>query len=137
MENDYITYDEFKKISIYQDFIDKNPDLGYLKIKAFTAQEAIPVVNTEVIITKDIGSYKVIFYRGKTDINGMINNIVLPAPKHIKSTSNETPEYTLYELNALREGYEAIKEYQIGMLGNVKVIQYIKMVPIIEVIPND
>lgn len=137
MENDYITYDEFKKLDIYKDFLESNPDLGYLKIKAFTAQEAIPLSKTEVIITKDIGSYKVIFYRGETDINGMINQIVLPAPKQVSSTSDATPKYTLYELNALHEGYEIIREYQVGMLGNVKVIQYIKMVPIIEVKPND
>ena len=137
MDIDYITFDEFKKLNIYQDFLNSNPDLGYLKIKTFTAEEAIPIPNTEILITKDIGIYKVIFYRGATDKNGMISSIVLPAPKKILQTQEEIPKYTIYEMNAIKEGYEAIKEYSIGMLGNVKVIQYVKMVPTIEVNNND
>ncbi len=137
MENDIITFDEFKKLDIYKDFLNSNPDLGYLKIKAFTAEGAIPIPNTEVIITKDIGSYKVVFYRGETNKDGIIPSIVLPAPHRVAETSADIPQYTLYEMDAIHLGYESIKQYSIGMLGNIKVIQYVKMVPVVEVINND
>lgn len=132
---EYISYDEFKKIDIYEDFIRVNPDLGVLKIEAFTANEGIPIPDTEIVIYKDIGEYNVVFFKGKTDSSGMIDNIYLPTPKKSDSMSLEIPLYTVYEMNAYHIGYERIKKYSIGMFGDVKVIQYVKMMP--EVIVED
>lgn len=126
---EFISFDEFKKLDIYNDFINMNPDLGVLKIEAFTAYEAIPIPDTEIIIYKDIGEYNVVFFRGKTDANGMIDNIFLPAPRQNESSSLELPSYTIYEMNAFHIGFETIKKYSIGMFGNIKVIQYVKMTP--------
>ena len=65
----------------------------------------------------------------------MIDNIYLPTPKKSDSMSLEIPLYTVYEMNAYHIGYERIKKYSIGMFGDVKVIQYVKMMP--EVIVED
>ena len=132
---EYISFDEFKKLDIYEDFIRVNPDLGVLKIEAFTANEGIPIPDTDIVIYKDIGEYNVVFFKGKTDSNGMIDNIYLPAPKKSDSMSLEIPLYTVYEMNAYHIGYERIKKYSIGMFGDVKVIQYVKMMP--EVVIED
>lgn len=132
---EYISFDEFKKLDIYNDFIKVNPDLGVLKIEAFTANEGIPIPDTDIVIYKDIGEYNVVFFKGKTDSNGMIDNIYLPAPKKSDSMSLEIPLYTVYEMNAFHIGYETIKKYSIGMFGDVKVIQYVKMMP--EVVIED
>ena len=126
---EYISFDEFKKLDIYNDFIKVNPDLGVLKIEAFTANEGIPIPDTDIVIYKDIGEYNVVFFKGKTDSNGMIDNLYLPAPKKSDSMSLEIPLYTVYEMNAFHIGYETIKKYSIGMFGDVKVIQYVKMMP--------
>ena len=126
---EYISFDEFKKLDIYNDFIKVNPDLGVLKIEAFTANEGIPIPDTDIVIYKDIGEYNVVFFKGKTDSNGMIDNIYLPAPKKSDSMSLEIPLYTVYEMNAFHIGYETIKKYSIGMFGGIKVIQYVKMTP--------
>lgn len=132
---EYISFDEFKKLDIYEDFIRVNPDLGVLKIEAFTANEGIPIPDTDIVIYKDIGEYNVVFFKGKTDSSGMIDNIYLPTPKKSDSMSLEIPLYTVYEMNAYHIGYERIKKYSIGMFGDVKVIQYVKMMP--EVIVED
>ena len=132
---EYISFDEFKKLDIYEDFIRVNPDLGVLKIEAFTANEGIPIHDTDIVIYKDIGEYNVVFFKGKTDSSGMIDNIYLPTPKKSDSMSLEIPLYTVYEMNAYHIGYERIKKYSIGMFGDVKVIQYVKMMP--EVIVED
>lgn len=125
---EFISYDEFKKLDIYNDFINVNPDLGILKIEAFTVNEGIPIPDTEIIIYKDIGEYNVVFFRGKTDLNGMIDNIYLPTPKMSESNILE-PLYTVYDMNAYHIGFETIKKYSIGMFGGIKVIQYVKMTP--------
>lgn len=125
-----ISFEDFKKLDEYQKFSNENPDNGYLKVEAFTAYGAIPVPNTQIIITKDIGNYKVIFFQGYTDSSGMISNIELPAPVAVlTSTTEEIPEYTVYDLTAIHEGYESIKKYSIGMFGGVNIIQYVKMSP--------
>ena len=125
---EFISYDEFKKLDIYNDFINVNPDLGILKIEAFTADEGIPIPDTDIVIYKDIGEYNVVFFKGKTDSNGMIDNIYLPTPKMSESNILE-PLYTVYDMNAYHIGFETIKKYSIGMFGGIKVIQYVKMTP--------
>lgn len=125
---EFISYDEFKKLDIYNDFINVNPDLGILKIEAFTVNEGLPIPDTDILIYKDIGEYNVIFYKGKTDANGMIDNIYLPTPKMSESNILE-PLYTVYDMNAYHIGFETIKKYSIGMFGGIKVIQYVKMTP--------
>ncbi len=132
---EYISFDDFKKLDIYNDFIRVNPDLGVLKIEAFTANEGIPIPDTDIIIYKDIGEYNVVFFKGKTDSSGMIDNIYLPTPVKSDSMSLEEPLYTVYEMNAYHIGFETIKKYSIGMFGDVKVIQYVKMMP--EVVIDD
>ena len=125
---EFISYDEFKKLDIYNDFINVNPDMGVLKIEAFTANEGLPIPDTDILIYKDIGEYNVIFFKGKTDANGMIDNIYLPTPKMSESNILE-PLYTVYDMNAYHIGFETIKKYSIGMFGGIKVIQYVKMTP--------
>ncbi len=124
----YITYEEFKRLNEYQQFILDNPDVGYLKVQAFTAYGAIPIENVKVIVSKDIGNYRVIFFEGNTDSSGIISDIMLPAPETI-TDPNATPAYTIYNMTAIHSEYEAIKNYSIGMFGDVRVLQYVKMMP--------
>ena len=123
-----ISFEEFKNTDLYPDFVKENSDFGNLKVQAFTAYGAIPIPNTNIVVYKDIEEYRVVFFQGHTDISGMISNITLPAPKMVTS-NEETPIYTIYNMTAFNEGYESLKNYTIGMLGGVNVIQYVKMMP--------
>ena len=51
---------------------------------------------------------------------------MLPAPKAVTANDVE-PSYTLYDLTCVSRGYETIKNYSIGMFGDVRVLQYVKM----------
>ena len=57
-----ISYEEFKSTDLYQQFILDNPDVGYLKVQAFTAFGAIPISDVKIVVSKYIANYKVIFY---------------------------------------------------------------------------
>lgn len=126
-----ISYEEFKNTDLYEDFLNENNDVGNLKVQVFTAYGAIPIPDTNIVVFKDIEEYRVIFFQGVTDISGIISGISLPAPKMV-SSNVETPIYTVYNMIAYNEGYEALKNYNIGMLGGVNVIQYVKMTPEID-----
>lgn len=123
-----ISFEEFKNTDLYDDYIQENTDVGKLKVQVFTAYGAIPIPDTSIVVYKDIEEYRVIFFQGITDISGIISGISLPAPKMVTS-NEETPIYTIYNMTAFNVGYETLKNYTIGMLGGVNVIQYVKMLP--------
>ena len=128
-----ISYEEFLKLDEYKQFINENPDIGILKVQVFTAYGAIPISDTDIIISKNIGNYRVVFFKGKTDSSGIIADIELPAPPfELVPNPDVPPKYTLYDLSAIHIGYESIKQYSIGMFGGVKIIQYVKMNPEID-----
>lgn len=128
-----LNYEDFKKTESYQKFIKENPSTGTLKVEVFTAYQAIPVPDTEIIITKDIDGEKVLFFRGKTNSSGMISNIELPSPEEDTDYKpGSAPKYTRYDVTAIHEGYERIKKYDVAIFGNAGVIQYIKMIPEID-----
>ena len=52
-------FEQFKQTPEYQKFIEENPSFGTLKVEAFTAFQGMPIENTEILITKDIGDNKV------------------------------------------------------------------------------
>ena len=58
----------------------------------------------------------------------------MPAPPEDTNPTPDTePQYTVYDLTAIHEGYETIKKYNIGIFGNIGVIQYVKMIPQVEI----
>lgn len=123
-----IPLDEFEKTSNYKKIIEENPSIGTLKVQVFTADRAIPIPNTEIYIVKEIDSQNILFFRGVTDMSGIIDNIELPAPKGDYDIDNfQVPEYTTYNLIANNSEYSTIKEYNVSMFGGVKVLQYIRM----------
>ena len=123
-----ISYEEFKNTDLYEDFIKENSDIGNLKVQVFTAYGAIPISDTSIVVYKDIEEYRVVFFQGNTDSSGIISDIKLPAPPMVVS-NEEVPIYTIYNMTAFHMGFETLKSYTIGMLGGVNVIQYVKMLP--------
>ena len=55
-----ISYEEFSKTEEYKAFAVVNPEQGSLKVMAFTADQAIPIEDAEIIITKEIGGNNVL-----------------------------------------------------------------------------
>lgn len=128
MNSNYITYEQFKSMPGYEAFIAENPSEGILKVQAFTADQAIPIADADVFITKNINGQDVLFFQGKTDSSGIIDNIVLPAPIGGYDVDLfELPSYTTYDLIFSSTLYNKIKQYQISMFGDVKVLQYVKL----------
>lgn len=128
-----ISYEEFQKTDAYPAFAKQNSDVGYLKVQAFMADQAIPIPDVEILITKEIGDDVVIFFRGYTDSSGIIDNITLPAPADTYNVSTETfSEFEVYDLTAVKESFHTLKKYTIGMFGGLKALQYIKMIPMIQ-----
>ncbi len=73
----------------YREFLQQNPAEGFLKIQASRAQKALPTPNVEISILQQFSDQRVLFFRGKTDKDGLIDNIILPAPPLLDSLQSE------------------------------------------------
>ncbi|MBP3766154.1 MAG: hypothetical protein J6G98_03135 [Bacilli bacterium] len=123
--NIYNVFDsEFKNSSIYQDFLKDNPTVGYLKIRAYAASEAIPISNMQVEISKTIGDNKIIFFSGVTDNSGMIERVTLPTPRLEVSDLN-VPNNIEYDIKTTYNGVDTI--YKVIMFEGVCVVQTINV----------
>lgn len=126
MNNVNINELSFQSTESYKKFIEDNPGKGNLMIRASSAKEAIPLPNVDITVSKTIDNYNVIFFQGKTDNSGMINNLSLPAPK---SNNNDliTPQSTTYLITATTNNKK--QTYTINMYNNICVVQTINIIP--------
>lgn len=121
-----ISFEDFKKTESYQKFSDNNKGSGNLNIRAYTANEAIPISNLEVIVSLIVDNYNVIFFRGKTDDSGMIPRITLPAP--IYNPDNlVAPLFTTYDV--LSKYNDKEYKYKVNLYDDICVVQTINIVP--------
>ncbi len=114
----------FKNSQTYKDFINKNKGKGYLNIRSYAANEAIPINGLNVVVSKILDNQKVIFYEGKTDLSGSINNIVLPSPLII---NNDEPLSESYDIEAKYENQKLI--FKVLIYNDIQVNQNINVVP--------
>lgn len=128
MKSVFVTDEILNNYSPYLDFIKNNPGYSTLKVRASAANEAYPIKDVEVVVSRIIGEYEVVFYEGKTDSSGMINNIILPSPKAI-TNDMEVPSFTEYKLDARSKVDDFSKSYNISVCCGITVIQYINITP--------
>jgi len=123
--------ESFKRTDSYKNFMTNNPDNSNLKIQASRANSAMPVADVEVIISHIIDEYKVIFFDGKTNESGIIENISLPVPK-LDTNDMNIPLSTTYNIEAIytKENIDVL--YKAKMFSGIDAIQNININPNIE-----
>lgn len=117
---------EFKESIFYKEFLDNNPTVGYLKIRAYAASEALPISNLQVEISKTMGDNKIIFFSGVTDNSGMIERVTLPTPK-LSINDLNVPNNIEYDIKTTYDGVDTI--YKVIMFEGVCVVQTININP--------
>lgn len=119
----------FMTTDIYKKFMKDNPSKGYLKLRAYSASEAIPISGVKVVISKIIDNKKVIFYEGITNSSGLIDKVTLPAPK-LNSDNLDVPNKTTYDITATYKNMN--KVYKVNIYDGVCVVQSINIGPSME-----
>ena len=128
MNTYYINDDQFKKTSIYKDFLNNHKGIGYLKIKASSANEAVPIQGIKIIVTKTINNDRIVFFEGKTNESGIINNIPLPAPKS-DDDNLISPLYETYDILSIYEKENLKQNYKANIFDGIYVVQNINIKP--------
>ena len=122
----YLDNKELINSEAYKEFKKNNPEYGNLKIRVYTASEAIPISNLKVTITTKIGNDNVVFYEGYSDESGVIENISLPAPK-LDLNNLDVPKSIIYEILATYVPDNVSKVFKVNIYENVTVIQNINI----------
>lgn len=121
-----INYENFKNIQEYQEFNKINNGSGNLMIRAYAANEAVPIQNVRIIVNLEFNNYNIIFFNGSTDESGNTPKIKLPAPVY-NEDNLVAPLYTTYNIIALYNNIEY--NYKVNLYDNICVIQTINIKP--------
>ena len=121
------SYDEFKKTDAYKTFISENSGIGKIKIRATAARGALPVSGVNVVISKIIEDYNVVFYEGITDESGMISCISLPVPSIDLKDDLVIPPSSIYVLDI--KDNDISSSYDIRVYDGICTMQNISVVP--------
>ncbi len=117
---------DFLNSELYRSFINQNPGIGFLKIRAYAASGAVPISGLSVVISKDIGGNKVIFFEGVTNESGVIERISLPVPR-MSSDNMIAPVISTYDINTTYEGESRL--YKVNVYDDIYVVQNINVTP--------
>ena len=123
-----INDDELTATLEYQEFISENPTSGNLRIRAYSANEAIPVKGVKVEVSLLMGDNRVIFYEGETDESGLIDRITLPAPK-LGLDNMVKPTSTIYDVFVNYPKGNISSLYKVHMYEDICVVQDINIAP--------
>ena len=119
---------EFFNSKLYQDFLRDNPKRGFLKIRAFSASQAIPVSGLKVVVSKNIGNNKVVFLEEYSNESGIIEKIELPTPT-LNTNDLDVPNSISYDITATYLPDNASGIYKVNMYEDIYVVQNINVVP--------
>lgn len=119
---------DFLDSNLYKEFINENPKIGYLRIRAYSANGAIPISKLSIIVSIIYKDNKIIFYKGETDESGIIENIKLPAPA-INANNLDVPHYTTYDVDATLPNTNLHKIYKVNLYEGIQVVQNINATP--------
>ena len=116
----YYNDESFKNSVLYQEFIKDNSGKGNLRIRAYVANEALPIQGLKVIVSTTWDNAKIVFFEGETDSSGMIEPISLPTPK-INIDNLEAPIGIVYDVETINNNYKQI--FKVLMYDGVCVVQ--------------
>ena len=126
MNNVNITDSNFISTIVYKKFMIESTGRGILNIRASFANQALPITNLKVVVSKEIENYNVIFYEGVTNISGLIEKISLPTPPK-ENDDLIAPKNTTYKITTLYNNREYT--YVVNMYDGICVVQNINIVP--------
>lgn len=119
----------------FEDFQNKNPSKGSMRVQVTSGGKSYPIINAIVKVSVPLETGDREIYSGYTDINGIVDNIVLPAPDSSYSLDeqNTTVEpYAVYEVTVTHPDFAKSEFFNVPVFANIKAIQPARLVPLTE-----
>jgi hypothetical protein len=115
----------------FLEFRRDNPGVGGLKIRAYGANEAIPISGLKIVVSTIYKNTKLIFFDGITDDSGMISRLELPAPKYDQDDLI-VPLSITYSIDAIFVPDNSEQIFNIKLYDGICVLQNIGIIPSIK-----
>lgn len=107
--------------------------LGYIQVRTFTASQATPVPNADVVISKG----DTILYQLKTNENGTTGVVALPTvSKELSQQSGNPHPYETYDIRIKAPGYLNVISKDVPVFEGVTGVQNVAMLPLPEFSEN-
>ncbi len=119
----------------FEDFQNKNPSKGSMRVQVSSGGRSYPIINAVVKVSVPLETGDREIYSGYTDINGVVDNIVLPAPdtSYSLDEQNTTVEpYAVYEVTVTHPDFAKSEFFNVPVFANIKAIQPARLVPLTE-----
>lgn len=126
---------ETEKYPSYEDFVRLNPSSGLMKIQATSGGTSFPIINAAVKISIPLGEGDREIFSGYTDINGIIDNISLPAPNSsfsLDETNTTVVPYAVYAVSVSHPEFAKSDFFNVPVFSGTKSIQPVRLVPLTE-----
>ncbi|MBR3801838.1 MAG: hypothetical protein IKK37_00140 [Clostridia bacterium] len=112
------------------DFRADNTKNGKLRVQAYASQQVFPIQNAKVTVEKDFRNGKYLFNESYTDIDGVAQNIVLPAKdKRLSLTASGEIPYTTYRVTVSHPQFETLTFDRVPVFDSIESMQPAAMVP--------
>jgi len=106
---------------------------GYIVVQVYTADQAIPVADANVIIARPAGTGEEVIRLMKTDRSGKTAAIAVPAPP---AENSQTPDggevFYKYNIRVDYPGYRTVENVNVPVFDGQTSIQPVAMIPLLE-----
>ncbi len=108
------------------------PNHGYLTVSVTTASDAIPLPGVVITVSQTENGRDVTLAVLQTDRDGRTEKIMLPAPPQSNSLTPTPngPAYSLYNIQAEKEGYYSSNSLNVPVFPDVTSIQPVRLIPL-------
>lgn len=127
--------EEKERYENYEDFVRENPSRGAMKLQVTAGGQSFPIINAQVTVRIPLETGDRDIFTGYTDINGIIDNIELPAPNSDISfdEANKTVvPYSVYEVTVTHPDFANAEFFNVPVFAGIKSIQPVQLVPLTE-----
>ncbi|MDR1465115.1 MAG: hypothetical protein LBJ11_07450 [Oscillospiraceae bacterium] len=110
-------------------FLAANPARGTLTVRALAADGHTPAAGVTVQVYRHIGGVNYIFSHVRTDAQGMIRGLSLPAPQKVLSyePGRNDPPYAVYDLLVQEKGQTERAFHNITIFADTESLQVVKL----------
>ncbi len=114
----------------YEEFLELNPKLGYIRVMATTARGSFPVESATVEISKCFRDGKRVFANLTTDESGQTRRVELPTPsKELSDTPDGGVPYASYDIVVDHPGFDLIYDYNAPVFEGITSVQPVDLTP--------
>ena len=111
-------------------FLAANRQTGFLRVQVSAADQAYPIQNAEVVVSKHFAQTDSVFFTDRTDASGIMSRISLPAPdRSLASAPSALQPYATYDINVSHPGFAKVNLKNCVVFDGIETIQQVELIP--------